>query len=70
MESWRSYISNNVREARQDNIYSGHFPPGGKFLSTVKNGEEFKGGIEKRKEKGGKRRNKEMSDKTHVKIHL
>ena len=37
-------------------IYSGHFPPGGKYLSTVKNGAEFKGGLEKRKGKGGKRR--------------
>ena len=43
---------------------------GGKFLSKVKNREEFEGGIEKRKEKGGKRRKKEKSDETHVKIPL
>ena len=35
-------------------IYSGHFPP--PILS--KNGEEFEGGLEKRKGKGGKRRKK------------
>ena len=34
-------------------IYSGH------FLSKVKNREEFEGGLEKRKRKGGKRRKKE-----------
>ena len=37
-------------------IYSGH----------LKNSEEFEGGLEKRKGKGGKK--KEKSDKTHVKI--
>ena len=36
-------------------IYSGHSPPwGGGFLSKVKNREEFEGGLEKRKGKGGK----------------
>ena len=41
-----------------------------KFLSKVKNREEFEGGLEERKGKGGKRRKKEKSDKTHVKIPL
>ena len=40
----------------------------GKFLSKLKNREEFEVGLEKRKGKGGKRRKKEKSDKTHVKI--
>ena len=40
------------------------------FLSILKNREEFEGGLEKRKGKGGKRRKKEKSDKTHVKIPL
>ena len=48
------------------------FPPplgGGEFLSKMKNREEFEGGLhEKRKGKGGKRRKKEKSDKTPVKI--
>ena len=36
-------------------IYSGHLPPGGwGILSKVKNREEFEGGLEKRKGKGGK----------------
>ena len=37
-------------------IYSGRFPPrGGEFLSKLtKNREEFEGGLEKRKGKGGK----------------
>ena len=54
-------------------IYSGHPPPlgGGEFfLSKLKNREEFEGGLEKRKGKGWKRRKKEKSDKTHVKIPL
>ena len=42
----------------------------GKFLSKLKNGEEFEGGHEKRKGKGGERRKKEKNDKTHVKIPL
>ena len=42
----------------------------GKFLSKMKNREEFEVGLEKRKGKGGKRRKKEKSDKTHVKIPL
>jgi len=49
------------------------FPPpwgGEEFLSKLKNREEFKGGLEKRKGKGGKEENKEKSDKTHVKIPL
>ena len=49
------------------------FPPRGggeKFLSQLKNGEEFEGGLEKRKGKGEKRRKKEKSDKIHVKIPL
>ena len=37
------------------------------FLSKLKNREEFEGGLEKGKKKGGK---KEKSDKTHVKIPL
>ena len=40
---------------------------GGKFLSKLKNREEFEGGLEKRK---GKEEKKEKSDKTHVKIPL
>ena len=53
-------------------IYSAHPPPGGgeEFLSKLKNREEFGGGLEKRKGKGGKEENKEKSDKTHVKIPL
>ena len=40
-------------------------------MSKVKNREEFEGGLEKRKGKGGKREKKiEKSDKTHVKIPL
>ena len=39
-------------------------------LSKVKNREEFKGGLEKGKEKGWKEEEKEKSDKTHVKIPL
>jgi len=34
----------------------------------LKNREEFEGGLEKGKGKGGKMRKKEQSDKTHVKI--
>ena len=41
-----------------------------KFLSQLKNREEFEGGLEKRKGKGGKEEKKEKSDKTHVKIPL
>ena len=37
----------------------------GKFLSKLKNREEFEGGLEKRK---GKEEKKEKSDKTHVNI--
>ena len=40
------------------------------ILSKLKNREEFEGGHEKRKGKGGERRKKEKSDKTHVKIPL
>ena len=40
-------------------------PPGGKFLSKLKNREDCEG-LEKRTGKGGKRRKKEKSDKTHV----
>ena len=36
----------------------------------LKNREEFEGGLEKWKGKGGKEENKEKSDKTHVKIPL
>ena len=43
---------------------------GGEFLYKVKNREEFEGGLEKRKGKGGKEEKKEKSDKTHVKIPL
>ena len=44
------------------------FPGGrGGFLSKVKYREEFEGGLEKRKGKGGKEK-KEKSDKIHVKI--
>ena len=43
-------------------IYSGHPPPlgggGEEFLSKLKNREEFKGGLEKRKGKGGKKKTK------------
>ena len=47
------------------------FWPFPQFLSELKNREEFEGGLhEKRKGKGGKRRKKEKSDKTHVKIPL
>ena len=38
----------------------------GKFLSQLKNREEFEGGLEKRKGKGGGEK-KEKNDKTHVK---
>ena len=40
--------------------FRGISPQGGgeKFLSQLKNGEEFDVGLEKRKEKGGKRRKK------------
>ena len=38
----------------------------GKFLSKLKNREEFEVGLGK----GGKRRKKEKSDKTHIKIPL
>ena len=40
------------------------------ILSQLKNREEFDGGLEKRKGKGGERRKKEKSDKIHVKIPL
>ena len=42
-------------------IYILAIPPlagGGEFLSILKNREEFEGGLEKRKGKGGKRRKK------------
>ena len=45
-------------------------PPGGFFLSKLKNREEFEGGLEKRKGKGEKRRKIEKSENTHVKISL
>jgi len=54
-------------------IYILAIPPpwgGEEFLSKLKNREEFKGGLEKRKGKGGIEENKEKSDKTHVKIPL
>ena len=35
-------------------IYSGHYPPWGKFLPKLKNREEFEGGLEKGRENGGK----------------
>ena len=44
-------------------------PPPPQCLSKVKNRDEFEGGLEKRKGKGGTRR-KKKSDKTHVKIPL
>ena len=53
-------------ECQSMDIYSGHFPPWGGGLSKVKNGEEFEGGLEKRKGKEEKKK----SDKTHVKIPL
>ena len=41
------------------------------FVSKLKTREEFEGGLEKRKGKGGgKEEKKEKSDKTHVKIPL
>ena len=40
----------------------------GKFLSKVKNREEFEGGLEKRERKREKKRKNEESDKRHVKI--
>ena len=40
------------------------------FLSQLKSREEFEGGLEKGKGKGGERRKKEKSDKTHVKRPL
>ena len=46
-------------------IYNSDF-----FWSKLRNREEFEGGLQKRKGKGGKRRKKEKSDKTHVKIPL
>ena len=36
----------------------------------MKNREEFEGELEKRKGKGGERRKKEKSDKTHIRIPL
>ena len=39
------------------------------FLSQLKSREEFEGGLEKRKDKGGKEE-KKKSDKIHVKIPL
>ena len=51
---------------RDRDIYSAH----SRILSKLKKMEELKGGLEKRKGKGGKRRKKEKSDKTHVKIPL
>ena len=38
------------------------------LLSQLKNREEFEGGLEKRKGKGGKEEKKEKNEKTHVKI--
>ena len=35
-------------------------PPGGEILSKLKNREEFKGGLEKRKGKGGKEKKKRV----------
>ena len=51
-------------------IYSHHSPHPGrrKFLSKLKNKEEFEGGHEKGKGKGGKRRKKEKSDNFFKKI--
>ena len=54
-------------------IYSGHSPPplgGGRIFVKFENREEFGGGLEKGKEKGGKEENKEKSDKTHIKMPL
>ena len=44
--------------------------PWGEFFFKVKNREEFEGGLEKRKGKGGKRRKKEENEKTHARIPL
>ena len=65
-------VITKTRAPRSTGIYILAIPPrgGGKFLSKVKNREEFEGGLEKRKGKGEKRRKKEKSDKTHVKIPL
>ena len=53
-------------------IYSGHFPPpgGGKFLSKLKNREEFEGGLEKGKEKEKKRKGKGEKKKRVIKHML
>ena len=57
-----------VSDPRQDrDIYSGHIWGAGEFLSKVKNGKEFEGGLEKRKGKGGKRR-KRMIKHTFMKL--
>ena len=42
-------------------------PPGGVFLSKLKNREEFEGGLEKRKGKEGKRK-KKKSKNTFMKL--
>ena len=49
---------------------SGHSPPlwGGGIFSKLKNREEFEGGLQKRKGKGGGM--KKESDKKHVKMPL
>ena len=54
-------------------IYSGHslLPlGGGEFLSKLKKGKNLKEDLKKGREKGGEKKKKEKSDKTHVKIPL
>ena len=58
---------------RDSGIYILAIPPspgGWEFLSKFKIREEFEGGLEKRKGKGGKEEKREKSYKTHVKIPL
>ena len=54
-------------------IYFGHFPPplwgGGEFCPNWKTGKNLKEDL-KKEGKGGKRRKKEESDKTYVKIPI
>ena len=40
------------------------------ILSKLKNREEFEGGLHEKEGKGGEKKKKEKSDKTHVKILL